>query len=40
MFLGTIRNVTLEWKRLHNEPKDVAALLQRAVGDRLTTERI
>jgi hypothetical protein len=29
-----------EWKRLHNEPKDVATLLRRAVGDRLTTERI
>jgi hypothetical protein len=34
------RTERFEWKRLHNEPKDVADLLRRAVGDRLTTERI
>jgi hypothetical protein len=29
-----------EWKRLHNEPHEVADLLRRAVGDRLTTDPI
>ena len=29
-----------EWKRLANDPADVLVLLRRAVGDRLTTERV
>jgi len=29
-----------EWKRLANEPSEVVAIMRRAVGDRLTTERM
>jgi hypothetical protein len=34
------RTERFEWKRIHNEPKAVAALLRRAFGVRLITERI